>query len=94
MLKSELIQQIAGKMMNQPEKTVEQAVNLILARMSQALADGQRIEIRDFGAFTIRKMPERCAHNPKTGVKVTVATKSKVHFKPGRGLKERLTKPT
>ena len=93
MLKSELIQQITSKMMNLSEQTVEQAVNRILARMSQALAEGQRIEIRDFGAFTIRKMPERCAHNPKTGVKVTVASKSKVHFKPGRGLKECLTKP-
>ena len=94
MLKSELIQQIAGKMMNLPEKTVEQAVNCILTRMSQALAEEQRIEIRDFGVFTIRQMPERCAYNPKTGVKVTVATKSKVHFKPGRALKECLTKPT
>ena len=92
MLKSELIQRMAGKMMNLSEQTVEQAVNRILTRMSQALVEGQRIEIRDFGAFTVRKMPERCAHNPKTGNKVTVVSKSKVHFKPGLGLKCRIVR--
>lgn len=90
MIKSQLIQLIAAKMNHLSEKSVEDGVNQILATMSQALEKGQRIEIRGFGAFTARQMPARIAHNPKTGEKVRVRSKSKVHFKPGRDLKKRL----
>ena len=90
MIKSELIKALADKMTQLPEHTVEEAVNLILARMSHAIANGQRIEIRGFGSFSVCMMPERTAHNPKTGEKVTTASKNKVHFKPGLELKQRL----
>lgn len=60
------------------ERTVEEAVNLILVCMSQALVNGQRIEIRGFGSFSIGKMPGRAAYNPKTGEK-TLINKSKAY---------------
>lgn len=90
MIKSELIKTIAKKMTHLSEQRVEEAVNLILTSMSDALQNGQRIDIRDFGAWTVRAMPARKAFNPKTGEKTEVPSKSKVHFKPGLGLKQRL----
>lgn len=90
MIKSELIKTIAKKMTHLSEQRVEDAVNLILTCMSEALQNGQRIDIRDFGAWTVRAMPARKAFNPKTGEKTEVPSKNKVHFKPGLELKKRL----
>lgn len=90
MIKSELIKALAGRMTYLPERTVEEAVNLILERMSQALVDGQRIEIRGFGSFSVRAMPGRAARNPKTGEKAVTPPKNKVSFKPGLELRQRL----
>lgn len=90
MIKSELIKTIAKKMTHLSEQRVEEAVNLILNCMSNALQKGQRIDIRDFGAWTVQAMPARKAFNPKTGEKTEVPSKNKVHFKPGLKLKQRL----
>lgn len=90
MIKSELIKVIAKKMTHLPIQTIDAAVNLILEQMTDALKTGQRIDIRNFGAFTVQAMPERPGHNPITGEKVVVPSKRKVHFKPGLGLKQRL----
>lgn len=90
MIKSELIKTIAQQMTHLPVQTVDAGVNLILRCMSEALENGQRIDIRNFGAFTVRAMPARLAHNPKSGKKMTAAPSVKIHFKPGIGLKERV----
>ena len=90
MIKSELIKTIAKKMTHLSEQRVEEAVNLILTCMSDALKNGQRIDIRDFGAWTVRTMPARKAFNPKTGEKLTTKPTAKIHFKPGLGLKARV----
>ena len=90
MIKSELIKTIAKKMTHLSEQRVEEAVNLIINCMSNALQNSQRIEIRGFGAWTVQAMPARKAFNPKTGEKTEVPSKSKVHFKPGLELKKRL----
>ena len=90
MIKSELIAAIADKMNHLPVTTVEKGVALIIGSMTQALATGQRVEIRGFGSFALRKMPERLAHNPKTGVKLVAEAKHKIHFKPGLELKARV----
>ena len=90
MIKSELIKALAGRMTYLPERTAEEAVNLILECMSQAIAHGQRIEIRGFGSFSVRAMPSRAAHNPKTGEKTVTLPKNKVVFKPGLELRQRL----
>ena len=90
MIKSELIKTIAKKMTHLSEQRVEEAVNLIINCMSNALQNSQRIEIRGFGAWTVQAMPARKAFNPKTGEKTEVPSKNKVHFKTGLKLKQRL----
>jgi len=90
MIKSELIANLAAKMTHLPEKTVAEAVNCLLDLMSNALIDGQRIEIRGFGSFSLHHRPPRQAHNPKTGEKVVTEAKHTPHFKPGKELRERV----
>ena len=58
--------------------------------MNNALEEGQRIEIRDFGCFDLRYRAPRNAHNPKTGKKVVTLPKYTLHFKPGKELRERV----
>ncbi len=90
MIKSELIDNISAKMTHLPEKKVAKGINLILQSMSEALCEGERIEIRGFGSFRLRRRLPRTAHNPKTGEKVVTEEKFSPHFKPGKELKERV----
>lgn len=90
MIKSELIANLAAKMTHLPEKQVTDAVNHILELMSNALIEGNRIEIRGFGSFSLHYRPPRNAHNPKTGEKVITEAKYSPHFKPGKELRERV----
>lgn len=88
MTKSELIELIAAKQSHLPAKDVELAVKQILEIMSDALAQGQRIEIRGFGSFSLHFRPPRQGRNPKTGETVSVPAKRIPYFKPGKELKE------
>lgn len=90
MIKSTLIANIASKMTHLSEKNVADNVNHLLALMSEALVQGQRIEIRGFGSFTSTYRSSRQAHNPKTGEKVVTVPKFTSHFKPGKNLRERI----
>ena len=90
MIKSELIAQIAARMTHLTEKQVSDGINKILDLMSESLAKNQRIEIRDFGSFSLHYRPPRNAHNPKTGEKVITEAKHSPHFKPGKELRERV----
>ena len=63
---------------------------MMLDQMAEALADGDRIEIRGFGSFSLHFRPPRLGRNPKTGEKVELAGKFVPHFKPGKELKERV----
>jgi integration host factor subunit beta len=90
MTKSELIELIAAKQGHLPAKDVELAVKQILEIMSDALAQGQRIEIRGFGSFSLHFRPPRQGRNPKTGETVALAGKHVPHFKPGKDLRERV----
>jgi integration host factor subunit beta len=87
MIKSELAQKLGQAITDVPERKLTDAVNYLLEEMSQSLALGQRIEIRDFGVFSLHYHLPRVAHNPKTGIKVTTTSKYTPHFKPGKGLK-------
>ena len=58
--------------------------------MSNSLKDGDKIEIRGFGSFTLRSRAPRVARNPKTGAEVHIGEKKVLHFKPGKELKERV----
>ena len=90
MVKSQLITRIAEKQDTLTAKDVELGVNHILERMSVKLADGERIEIRGFGSFSLHYRPPRRAHNPKTGERVFTQEKYTPHFKPGKDLRERV----
>lgn len=92
MTKAELIERIA---MNNPHlyiTDVERLVNTIFNQIKQALADGNRVELRGFGIFGVKVRPARIARNPKNGSDVSVEAKSIPYFKPGRILKDRLNK--
>jgi integration host factor subunit beta len=90
MTKSELIEVLARKQSHLAYKDVELAVKNLLEQMSQALASGQRIEIRGFGSFSLHFRPPRQGRNPKTGESVALAGKYVPHFKPGKELRERV----
>ena len=88
MTKSELIELIAAKQKHLPAKDVELAVKQILEIMSDALAQGSRIEIRGFGSFSINRRPPRMGRNPRSGEQVPIPEKLVPHFKPGKALRE------
>lgn len=90
MTKSELIESIARNQKHLPAKDVELAVKHVLELMSEALASGERIEIRGFGSFSLHYRPPRMGRNPKTGDSVALAGKYVPHFKPGKDLRERV----
>jgi integration host factor subunit beta len=90
MIKSELITNIAAKMTHLPENKVTECINHILELMCNSLVKGKRIEIRGFGSFTLHYRPPRKAHNPKTGERVITVAKRSPHFKPGKGLRDRI----
>jgi integration host factor subunit beta len=90
MTKSELIELISAKQKHLPSKDVELAVKQLLEIMSDALATGERIEIRGFGSFSLHFRPPRQGRNPKTGEAVALAGKHVPHFKPGKDLRDRV----
>lgn len=92
MTKSELIQKIAEQNNQMHPQDVERVVNIILDEISQALTRGDRVELRGFGAFSVREREARVGRNPRTGAQVEVAAKRSPFFKMGRELKERLNK--
>ncbi len=89
MNKSELIEIIAEKS-KVPKKRAEEAVNLVFDSMCQALAKGDRIEIRGFGSFVNRDYESYTGRNPRTGESIEVAPKKLPFFKVGKELKERV----
>lgn len=90
MTKSELIELIARKQTQFSQKDVEIAVNKILDSMIHTLSQGERIEIRGFGSFSLHHRKARVGRNPKTGETVRLSDKRVPHFKPGKSLRERV----
>ncbi len=90
MTRSELIEKIAAKMPNLTVKDVESIVSVVFEKLTSALASGDRVEIRGFGAFSVRTRKPRVAINPKNKTKVEVPSKNIVHFKTGKELHTRL----
>ncbi|MEW5837935.1 MAG: integration host factor subunit beta [Pseudomonadota bacterium] len=87
MTKSELIEQLAQKQEHLPARDVELAVKTILELMSDSLANGERVEVRGFGSFTLHFRQPRQGRNPKTGEQVTLPGRHVPHFKPGKELR-------
>jgi len=90
MTKSELIEAIGRKQTQLPYKDVELSVKTLIEQLAQALATGERIEIRGFGSFCLHFRPPRIGRNPKTGEAVALSGKYVPHFKPGKELRERV----
>lgn len=90
MMKSELIERIARKQSHLAYKDIELAVKSLLELMSNSLSNGERIEIRGFGSFSLHFRPPRTGRNPKTGDSVSLLGKHVPHFKPGKELRERV----
>ena len=90
MTKSELIAQLAERFPQLVAKDADYAVKMILDAMTDALARGDRIEIRGFGSFALNYRPPRTGRNPKSGEKVLVPEKFVPHFKAGKELRERV----
>ncbi|MEQ6884546.1 integration host factor subunit beta [Salicola sp. Rm-C-2C1-2] len=90
MTKSELVEVIASKQSQLSGKDVELAVKTMIDHMSQALAEGERIEIRGFGSFSLHYRAPRVGRNPKTGESVNLPEKYVPHFKPGKDLREKV----
>ena len=90
MTKSDLIARLAERFPQLVAKDADFAVKMILAAMSEALAKGDRIEIRGFGSFSLNYRPPRVGRNPKSGDKVSVPEKWVPHFKAGKELRERV----
>ena len=90
MIKSELVQRIADRNPHLYQRDVEKIVNAILDEIVQALANGNRVELRGFGAFATKKRDGRVGRNPRTGEAVTVEEKSVPAFKTGKDLRLKL----
>ncbi len=90
MTKSELIQRIAELNPHLYHRDVERIVTTIFDEISEALARGDRVELRGFGAFSVKHRDARVGRNPRTGDAVNVAEKHIPFFKTGKLLRERL----
>lgn len=90
MTKSELIAKLTTQNPSLSAQDVENVVNTILEEITTTLVEGGRVELRGFGAFSVRERAARQARNPRTGEKVQVDAKRVPFFKMGKELKERI----
>ncbi|MGB0921891.1 MAG: integration host factor subunit beta [Alphaproteobacteria bacterium] len=90
MIKSELIQKLADENPHLFHRDVERIVNTIFEEVAMALARGERVELRGFGAFSVKHRPSRTGRNPRSGETVHVPEKHVPFFKTGKELRDRL----
>jgi integration host factor subunit beta len=91
-IKSELVQIIANRNPHLFQRDIEKIVNVVIDEVTEALADGHRVELRGFGSFAIKHRPERLGRNPRTGEEVVVEEKWVPVFRSGKEIRERLNK--
>ena len=92
MTKSELIARLAARNPHLYQRDVERIVATVFDEISKALANGHRVELRGFGAFSVKKRDPRTGRNPRTGEQVAVASKRVPYFKTGKDLRDRLNR--
>ena len=90
--KSDLIRRLSQKQKHLPHNDVDQAINGLIQLMCNALATGERIEVRGFGSFGLRYRRSREARNPASGETINLSSKYVPHFKPGKELRTRINK--
>lgn len=93
MTKKDLIRKVQEKLRDCPVRDVAFAVNIIFAAMTEALSKGERIDVRGFGNFTVRRRHARKARNPRSGAHVQVDERRTPFFKVGKELYERMNTP-
>lgn len=92
MIKSELVQKIADRYPELYQRDAENVVNAILDEIGNALARGDRVEIRGFGAFSTKQRDARVGRNPRTGDHVPVEEKLVPVFRAGKEMRERINR--
>ncbi|GAO38920.1 integration host factor subunit beta [Sphingomonas changbaiensis NBRC 104936] len=90
MIRSELVQMLAEDNPGLSVKEIDRIVAIFFDEISQRLADGGRVELRGFGAFSTRARDARTGRNPRTGETVAVDAKRVPYFKPGKEMRQRL----
>ena len=90
MIRSELVQKIADENPHLYQRDVEKIVSTIFDQITEALVRGERVELRGFGAFSVKKRDGRMGRNPRTGEAVEVEEKHVPFFKTGKLLRDRL----
>ena len=90
MIKSELVLRIAEQNPHLYQRDVETLVKAILDTIAEALSRGDRVELRGFGAFSVKNRPARTGRNPRTGEQVVVSEKYVPFFKTGKDMRDRL----
>jgi len=90
MLKSELVQKIASANPHLYQAVAEDIVDAILDAITNAMSRAERVELRGFGAFTVKHRGSRIGRNPKTGVKVSVSQKYAPFFRASKEIRKRL----
>ena len=92
MIKSELVQKISEENPHLFQRDVERLVNTIFNEITDAMSSGRRIELRGFGAFSVKHRKPRLGRNPRTGRSVEVEEKIVPFFKPGKLMRDKLNK--
>ena len=90
MTKSQLIAALVGRNLHLEPADVGTATHHLLAQVSNALACGERVEVRGFGCFVLRYRTPRMGRNPKTGALIALSGRNIPHFTPGKSLRERV----
>lgn len=92
MIKSELVTRLAARNPHLFQREIESVVNVVFDEMTTALKEGNRVELRGFGAFSVRHRDARTGRNPRTGEPVEVGAKVAPFFRSGKELRARINK--
>ena len=90
MIKSELVEKLAAENPHLFQRDIENIVNAILDEIGEAMARGDRVELRGFGAFSVKNRPARVGRNPRTGAAIKIKAAKVPKFRPGKALKDAL----
>lgn len=90
MIKSELVQKLAEQNPHLYQRDIEKIVATIFGEIATALAKGDRVELRGFGAFSVKSRPARTGRNPRTGAAIKIKAAKVPKFRPGKALKDAL----
>lgn len=92
MIKSELVTKLAEENPNLFHRDIEKIVSIVFQEIADALSRGERVELRGFGAFSVKHRPARVGRNPRSGEPVTIDEKHAPFFKAGKELRDRLNR--